>query len=204
MASKESRTIEVLLNGIDLASFGSAVRNGRHLVTVELLCPRPLVAAKSAVRTFRFSEGVLDCATLSWCRRIYFKESVEFRFGLCVRVSQSVTRAYVEEFLRYFAGAAMGMGADAAEDAFPGPAGDLAAIPLDYAKKKLQAVKDAAIITEGAVDLLPSELPESGEIAVPLCAMKDSRRPGAAAGRLLHAEGDRLGTARVQINILKG
>ncbi len=196
---KESRLFEILLNGVEVKGL-YGIGNGRHLVTVELLCPRPQVASKSAARTYRFRSGRLDCVSLPWTRRIYFKEGVEFRFGLCVRISQSVAQTCVNDFLRYFAGTAFGMAADAAEDAFPGPAGNVAAIPLDYAKRKLVAAHAAATLVEGAVDLLPADLPESAEITVPLCVVRDIRRPGVR--QLLHAEGDAIGTARLQLNAL--
>jgi len=50
------------------------------------------------------------------------------------------------------------------------------------------------------VDLLPAELSETGEVTVPLCVVRDIRRPGVR--QLLHAEGDAIGAARLQLNAL--
>ena len=210
MATKEGKTFEFLLNGIDLGD-SRDVKNGNHIVTVELMCPRPGVASKSAVRTFKFRNGALDCAPLPWVKRIYFKESVEFRFGLCVRVSENLTAAQIEAFLRFFAGTAFGIGGDALEKYFGGYAGDVASIPMDYAKKKLLAAQDTKIVAEGAVDLLPSELEDSSEIEVPLCTLHDlfktEHGPRAKdtpnSKKLIQAAGTVIGKAKIQLNALK-
>lgn len=210
MATKDSRTLEILLNGIDLST-SSNVQNGKHLVTLELICPRPAVASKSAVKPFKFTKGALDCAPMPWVKKIFLKESVEFRFGLYVRVSESVTAACIENFLRYLVGSAFGIGGDALEKTIGGYQGDLATIPMDYAKKKLTAAKDIRIVAEGAVDLMPSELEESSEIEIPLCTLRDvfkmEHGPRAAntpaSRKLVRAEGTVIGKAKVQLNTLK-
>ena len=99
----------------------------------------------------------------------------------------------------------MGIGGDG------GYQGDLAAIPMDYAKKKLTAAKDIRIVAEGAVDILPSELEESAEIEIPLCTLKDAFKmehgPHAkdtpSTRKLLRAAGTVIGKAKVQLNTLK-
>ncbi len=210
MATKDSRTLEILLNGIELPAFKD-VQNGKHLVTVELVCPRPGVASKSAVKPFKFSKGALDCAPMPWIKKIFLKESVEFRFGLCVKVSECVTTAYIESFLRYFVGTALGIGGDALEKYIGGYQGDLASIPMDYAKKKLTATKDIKIVAEGAVDILPTELDESSEIEIPLCTLRDvfkmEHGPRAkdtpSSRKLLRAAGTAIGKAKVLLNTLK-
>ena len=211
MATKDSRTFEILLNCIDLGA-SSVVKNGKHLVTLELVWPRPQVSSKSAVKTFKFKNGVLDCASMPWVKRICFKESAEFRFGLCVRVSENLTAAQIESFMRYFAGNAFGIGGDALEKYFGGYQGDIASIPMDYAKKKLTASTDAKIVAEGAVDLLPSEVEDSVEIEIPLCTLRDVFRmtehgPHAKetprSRKLIQPEGTVIGKAKIQMNVLK-
>ena len=209
MATKDGKTLEILLNGMDMSA-SSHVRNGKHLVTLELICPRPAVASKSAVKPFKFRNGTLDCTPMPWVDKIFFKESVEFRFGLYVRVSECVTTAYLESFLRYFVGTAFGIGGDALEKYFGGYQGDLASIPMDYAKKKLTATKDIRIIAEGAIDLMPSSLEESSEIEIPLCTLKDefkmehgTRSKDTVSRKLLRAAGTVIGKAKIQLNTLK-
>ena len=210
MATKDGRLFEFLLNGIDLPSFRD-VQNGKHLITLELICPRPSIGSKSAVKSFKFTKGALDCAPLPWIKKIFFKESVEFRFGLSVKISECVTTAYIESFLRYFVGTALGVGGDALEKYLGGYQGDIASIPMDYAKKKLTASRDIKIVAEGAVDLLPSELEESSEIEIPLCTLRDvfkvEHGPHAketpSSRKLVRAAGTVIGKARVQMNALK-
>ena len=153
----------------------------------------------------------MDCALLPWIKKIFFKESVEFRFGLSVKISECVTTAYIESFLRYFVGTALGVGGDALEKYLGGYQGDIASIPMDYAKKKLTASRDIKIVAEGAVDLLPSELEESSEIEIPLCTLRDvfkvEHGPHAketpSSRKLVRAAGTVIGKARVQMNALK-
>ena len=212
MATKESRTFEILLNSVELQA-SRDVKNGKHLVTLELVCPRPLVASKSAVRTFKFTDGVLDCSPLPWVKKIYFKETVEFRFAICARVSGSMTVAAIENFMRYFAGTAFGVGGDAIEKYFGGYQGDIASIPFDYAKKKLVATDEPKIVAEGAVDLLPSEIDDSAEIEIPLCALRDvfktidhgriAKEKATTGKKLVLAAGTVIGKARIQFNALK-
>ena len=210
MATKDGRTLEILLDSVVFPSFKD-VQNSKHLVTLELVCPRPSVASKSAIKPFKFTKGALDCAPMPWVKRIFFKESVEFRFGLCVKVSECVTTAYIESFLRYFVGTALGIGGDALEKSIGGYQGDLASIPMDYAKKKLTASKDIKIVAEGAIDIQPTELEDTAEIEIPLCTLRDTFKvehgPRAkdtpSSRKLVRAAGTIIGKAKVQLNTLK-
>ena len=211
MATKDSRTFEILLNSVELKD-SRDVKNGKHLVTLELVWPRPLVASKSAVRTFKFKDGALDCSRLPWVKRICFKETVEFRFGICARVSGSLTAAAIADFTRFFAGTAFGVGGDAIEKYLGGYQGDIATIPFDYAKKKLLAASEPKTVAEGAVDLLPSELGDETEIEIPLCAPRDvfktlehgrNAKETPSSRKLVVAEGTVIGRARIQLNNLK-
>ncbi len=216
MAARNKKEIELLLDRIELGGL-PALKNGMHIVTMELICPRPMVASKAFSRPYKFEKGALDCGGSPWVKRIFFKESVEYRFGLSVKVSGNVTDAYVAAFFRYFAGALLGIGGDVAEAAAGGLAGDVAAIPFDYAKKKLVSSSSATapkVVLEGAVDLLPEELEDSMEIAVPLCtlgALYKTEKTGhhgprseapAAARRLVAAAGSEAGKAFVRLNCL--
>lgn len=210
MAIKDGKTLEILLNGVDMSA-SRDVKNGKHFVTLELICPRTAVASKSAVKAFKFWNGTLNCALIPWVNKIYFKEAVEFRFGLYVRISECVTTAYVESFLRYVVGSAFGIGGDALEKYLGGYQGDLATLPMDYAKKKLTATKDIRIIAEGAIDLLPSDLEDASEIEIPLCTLKDEfkvehstrSKDTTTTRKLFRAAGTVIGKARVQMNTLK-
>lgn len=215
MASKEKKELEILLNRIELHGVPS-VKSGKHLVTLELICPRPLVASKSAARTYKFEKGVVDCSNMQWVKRIFFKESVEYRFGISMKISESVTDAYIADFFRYFAGTVFGIGGNVVENAVGGFPGDVAAVPFDYAKKRIVSSSSTVtpkIVLDGAVDLLPSDIGDNLEIKIPLCTLKgtystesighggrdDTRR---ITRKLIASAGTEVGFASLQLNAL--
>lgn len=212
MATKDRKNVEILLSGVDI-SHKVGARTSRHLVTVELLWPRPMLASKISARTLKLAKGVVDAKEWQWHRRILFKESVEYRFGLVVKVSESVTSSAVEGFFRFFASSLFGLGADLVEDTIPGMGGDAAAVPLDYAKKVLAKTKEPDMIAEGGVDLLPAELTETMEVEIPLLSSHDSykvkymRTPGehgkGTTRKLDEPAGTVIGKALLRINCLK-
>ena len=133
MPAKESgkRELEILLNGVELST--SAFGNGacKRMVTVELIWPRMQVASKSSLKLLSFAKGL--SVPTGWIKRILFKESVEHRFGIVVRVTETVKATAVRKFFRSMAGTLLGIAGDFADDAMPNKyAGDAVSAPFDY------------------------------------------------------------------------
>jgi len=209
MAAKDKKEIEVLLEGLDISP-KVASSSSRHLATVELIWPRPTLAAKTAVKTLSLHKGVMATTDWEWHKKILFKEDVEYRFGINVKITESLTSAFMDSFFRFFASSLFGIGGDIVEDLIPGPGGNAAAAPLEFARKKLAATKDPEIILEGGVTLLPSQLSDTLDIEIPLRTIKDAYAFTGPVGpknniktkKLLSAAGTMMGRANIRINKL--
>ncbi len=211
MAVKESgkRELEILLNSVELST--SAFGNGacNRMVTVELIWPRMQVASKSSVKLLPFAKGM--SVPIGWIKRILFKESVEHRFGIAVRVTETVKATAVRKFFRSMAGAMFGIAGDFADDAMPNKyAGDAISAPFDYVAKELKAAYTAEIVAEGSIDMLPSEITPEMLVEIPLGIAKSIYKTVEGHGphnvshgkKLVTAEGTVVGKAAIQLNTL--
>ena len=214
MAAKESgkKELEILLDRVELApaTFGKGAC--KRMVTVELVWPRLQVASKSTVKLFSFDKGKADAASLAWVKRILFKEGVERRFGVVVRVSETVTATAVRKFFRSMAGSLLGIVGDFADASMPNKyVGDAVEAPFDYAKKELKSAVDAEIVAEGNTDLLASDLQAENTLEIPLVLPKSLYKTtrgqgphGMAAKRTLVAsEGAVVGKAVLKMIVLE-
>ncbi|HRR34070.1 MAG TPA: hypothetical protein P5026_08235 [Kiritimatiellia bacterium] len=156
------RTLEITLHSIHIPVTGAGLdTTTSHLLTAELVWPRTGTARKSASQSITLRKGSAELAALNWGRRILFKENVEGRFALAVTVTESLDDEELEKILRFWAGAALGIGAEAADDA-AGPLGDLAAAPLKYAAKAVAKYPGASLLVEGLAELDAADFPTSG------------------------------------------
>jgi hypothetical protein len=214
MATKESgkKELEILLDSVELSSAIFGAGACERMVTVELVWPRLQVASKNTVKLFSFAKGIADAASLAWVKRILFKESVERRFGIVVRVSETVTATAVRKFFRNMAGSLLGIAGDIADDAMPSKyVGDAVSAPFDYAKKELKATVEAEIVAEGNLDLLASDLQPQGTIEIPLTLTKNLYKTIKGHGphdsgrkkQLATREGTVVGKARLQMLVLE-
>lgn len=162
MAATSRRNMEILLTGLTVPSL-STLRSSGHVVTVELIWPRPLIALRTAVKTVRLAKGQACNDNWQWLDQILFKETVEERFGLTIKVSESMTATRLDEFARYVAASFFGMAGDVADDMVPGYGGKLAAKPFEFQEKQLKKTKDPTVIVAGGIDLHPSDF-TPGEI----------------------------------------
>ncbi len=172
MATKNRRDIEITLVGMQMPSL-AASKNSGHLLTVNLIWPRVTIALRTAVKTIDLAKGECSAGQWPWCRRVLFKETIEDRFGIGVTVSEALSAHRLAQFARFFAGSALDIGEDIVEDALPGVAGDIAAIPLDYASKQLLKNSEPALWATGDCDLDSQNVPTDNEaltITVPLVA----------------------------------
>lgn len=206
----DKKNLEIELVKLDISGRVSA-KNSGHVVTAELLWPRMLVASRSTVRTLKLVKGVRDLSSSPWVDRILFKESVEFRFGLMIKVSQSISTTKFDEFIRFIGGAVFGGAASFVENEIAGPLGDMTTSPLDFARKKALASFEAETILEGGWDFHTAELPDEQLVDIPLLSLADRYTPiplpiekGSHSTRtLIDRAGTRLGTATLAVRVLK-
>ena len=207
---KEKKAIEIELLHVDISGF-TAPSESKHIVTCELIWPRLLVASKTSLRTLKMHKGMADLQNSRWMDRILFKENVEYTFGLVIRVSQSLTSALFDEIMRYIGGAAFGVAGSLLESEVGKEAGDLAASPLLFVRKKLLASHEAEILLEGGTDLETAALDGETILEIPLLSLKnqyETRMTTGGRGRpttrkRITAIGDRRGTATIRIKTLQ-
>jgi hypothetical protein len=158
----EKRTLEITLHGIRVPVTGTVPeKETSHLLAAGLIWPRTGTAKKSSSQSFALKEGAAEFGRVNWGRRILFRETVEGRFALEVTLTENLDHEELEKFLRFWAGAALGLGADAADKA-AGPLGDIAAAPLDYAAKAVAKYPGASLLAEGMAELEAAEFPPPG------------------------------------------
>ena len=156
------REVEITLHSIHIPVTGAGLDiTTSHLLTADLVWPRTGTARKSASQSCTLREGAAEFAAANWGRRILFKETVEGRFALAVTVSESLDDEELEKILRFWAGAALGVGAGAVEGA-AGPLGAIAAAPLEYAAKAVAKYPGASLLVEGLAELDAADFPPSG------------------------------------------
>jgi hypothetical protein len=177
MAASHRRNLEILLTDLTVPSL-SGVKSSGHVVTVDLVWPRPLIASRSAVKTVHFARGKAVDAEWTWLDRILFKETVEERFGIVIRVSDSMASIRLESFARYLASSLLGFAADVTEDMIPGYGGELAAMPLGHPEKELKKTKAPDLIVTGGIDCLPEDFAvgDTVEVVIPLRSGREVTR----------------------------
>lgn len=211
MAAKESgkRELEILLNSVELSTSVFGKGACKRMVTVELIWPRMQVASKSSVKLLAFAKGL--SMPPGWIKRILFKESVEHRFGIAVRATETVKATAVRRFFRSMAGTLFGIAGDFADDAMPSKyAGDAISAPFDYVQKELKSTYNAEIVAEGSIDLHPTEITSDMLVEIPLGITKDIYKTIEGHGphnvshgrKLVTPEGTIVGKAAIQLNTL--
>jgi len=211
MAAKDKKDVEILLERVDIVPLSSSLVTGKRSVLVELVWPRMQVSSKTATRTLAFPKGVADFTGQPWHERILFKESVERRFALAVRVYDTTISLKLEGLLRYTIGEVFGVTGGIVEDIVPGELGDIAASPMEYLKKQVRKDQAPEPVAEGYLDLETADLEGSSELEIELLATADSyrvsHRPGEkgpkAQKRIKYrSKGEVVGKAKLTLNVL--
>lgn len=174
MATKRRRDLEISLANVVMPSLANTTHSA-HLLSINLIWPRVSIALRTAIKPLDLSQGRCPAQAWPWCQRILFKETVEDCFGLSVSISEALSAHKLAQFGRFFAGSMLEIGEDIVEDALPGLAGDIAAIPLDYAAKLLLKTQEPDRWARGDIDLDSEQLVADGEsrsIAIPLLATR--------------------------------
>jgi len=156
------RELEISLQSIRIPVTNAGLdSHTSHLLNAELLWPRTGVAQKNAGQPCTLDEGNASFETVNWGRRILFKETVEGRFALGLTVTEALDDEAAEQFLRYWAGAFLSIGAGMVESAAK-PVGKLVAAPLEYVAKNISKYPGPTTLVEGLAELDASDFPESG------------------------------------------
>ncbi len=99
------KNIELSLVSVALATPGtSKKKETRHAVTASLVWPRLSVARKESALPCTLVKGAADLSSAPWHETVLFKESVEGTFGLKASVSEPLSNAALDSFLRLFTG----------------------------------------------------------------------------------------------------
>ena len=208
--AENKKSLQIELQRLDISGF-TVPRESRHVVTTELIWPRFLVSSRSCIRTLKLEKGIVDLSHSRWLDRILFKETVEHTFGLVMRISQSLTAALFDEIMRTIGGSLFGIVGSLAEKEVGTEAGDLAASPFLFVRKKLLASHEAEIILEGGIDLKTADLAEDSTVEIPLISQvnryENHISPGRGRGGMTRkrviAVGTSLGSATLRIRTLK-
>lgn len=175
MASAKA-TVEITLDGVEIAETGSDKADTRHLLSVTLVWPRLAIAKKAATQVVNLEKGRVQLETPDWCDAILFKETVQGRFGVAVTLSEVLTDETLEAFLRFFGQGALTLASRHVDD-WAGPIGILAASPLQFAAKQVgKTGQPPAPLVEGKLFLDTgdwSNLKSDFVTEIPLAAAQD-------------------------------
>ena len=173
------REVEITIHSIHIPVTGAGdAADTSHILNANLIWPRTGIAQKTAGQPCVLNKGAADFETVNWGRRILFKENVEGRFALGVTLTEDLDDEEIEQFLRFWAGAFLSIGAGMVENAAK-PVGKLASAPLDYVAKNISKYPGATTLAEGLAELDAADFPPSG--GERLLAVRMT-----AATRLLH------------------
>ncbi|MDD5707108.1 MAG: hypothetical protein PHR35_14385 [Kiritimatiellae bacterium] len=187
------REIEVTLAEVTLTATGKPLSRTRHMLSAGLIWPRLGTARKSTALPVRLDRGTLPGAPLPWSQRVLFKEGVEGHFAFEVALTEALSDAAVEAFMRALSGHLLKLATGRIEEMEPPTlSGNLAALPLSYLAKTVLKERAPATLASGALDLDASSLPPSGQSVrwtIPLTASsaieREKARRSARAARPL-------------------
>jgi hypothetical protein len=187
--AEPKRDIEVTLAEVALTATGQRAGLTRHVLGAGLLWPRVGTARKSATMELQLQQGAWSAAGRSWPERMLFKESVQGRFAFSLTLTEALTDAAAERFMRALAGQLLKLTGERVEDLDVATlAGNFAAFPLNYLAKAVLKEKAPATLAAGVIDLETGALAAGARILweVPLTAPAGiyrtvQRRSGRAA-----------------------
>ena len=162
------REIEVCLEKIEIPLIeGKVLDHSSHLVGLDLIWPRAIIACRSGEQSCRLERGFKDFSRENWGRRILVREDVEGMFAIRLSLSEDLGDEGIEKFFRFWGGMAIGMGAKAIESAVP-VAGKLVAAPIEYAGNQIAKYPGPETEVEGLGEFNSSEFLKDGTRLVTL------------------------------------
>ena len=208
------RDIEILLEEVVIERGVKLPSVSRHLGACQLIWPRPTIAQKSVTRPLVFKKGAWKGEGRLWGERILFKEPVQGTFALEYQVTENVTAAAIGKWIRAGASSFLKLAGAAAEDVAALPTmGAISEIPFSLLSKAILGDKSPEILYGGMVDVVPSDLPASGQtrrIEIELLSRKTIRRAGKTVGksstprpsRIILKEGETAGHCTILLKAL--
>jgi hypothetical protein len=181
------KSLEILLDRVELRETGIRKGNGRHLVMGTLVWPRPRIAERTAVQTVLLENNAVDLKQAAWADRIVWKEDVEGSFAVKFAVTERIADSRLADFLRAFGSTVLKLTGDEAEDMLAGAlAGGMVKAPFLFLSK---AIADPGktgpkVIASGCLDLhsetiwtpLPTAAPAAAAAKPKASAKMDAAR----------------------------
>ncbi len=157
--AQPKRDIEVTLAEVALTATGQRAGRTRHLLSAALLWPRVGTARKAATMEVQLQEGAWSASDRSWPERMLFKESVQGRFAFSLALTEALSDAAAERFMRALAGQLLKLTGERVADLDVATlAGNFAAFPLNYLAKAVLKEKAPATLAAGVVAIEPGAL----------------------------------------------
>lgn len=209
MAESLKSDLEIHFVSVTLDKAIGLPKETRHVLGVNLVCPRPTVAQKSSSRTVTLSSGLCEPTSPAWTDSIALKESVSGRFGIEVTLSEAVSDEIADYLARTAAGALIKVFAAQFGAVFAGlNLDDIAEIAPATLAKALPRDRAPATLARGVADFAAgARFRERTIVEVPLLAMADVRRPvirGAKGAtpvsrKKVFSKGARIGLCRLAL-----
>lgn len=199
--------LELHFLSLELASALKPAKKSNHLMDITLVCPRVSTARKTISRTVRLEDGKYAPAAPKWTESVVCKETVSGRFGLEVSLTEAVTDAAADYFVRnsanllikFLAGGIGGaIGVKALED--------IAEIPLSALAKSVSREKAPEVICTGSLDLsVDDDFSKAKVLEIELLAAADvyktvtrhSKSDMTSSRRKILSRGDVVGICRI-------
>ena len=206
--------IEILLEEIVVNQSVKLPSSSRHLGICRLIWPRPTIAEKNMTVPLQLEKGAWKGEGRLWGERILFKEPVGGTFAFECMLTENVTAAAFEKWLRAGASSFLKLAGAAAEDAAALPTmGAVSEIPFALLSRAILGDKSPAVLYGGMVDIAPEDLPASGQakrFEIELLARKTVRRAGRSVGkgsmarpsRIVLKEGESVGHCSILLKTL--
>ena len=151
-----NRTLEMLLNKVEVKETGAKRKQGRHMVIATLVWPRPRIAERVYAKTVELEENAVDLKKADWITRIVFKELVDGPFGIELKVTEAMSDSQIADFFRGVGSALMKLTGNEAEDMMASSlAGGLVKMPFQYLSQYISDLGDNGpkIIASGSLCL---------------------------------------------------
>ena len=185
-----NRTLELMLDKVQVNESGEKKQDGQHMVIASLIWPRPLIAERVNAKTFHFEKNSVELAPADWIARILFKERVAGQFGIEFGVTARVTDSQVTAFLKTLGATMAKMVGNEVEDVMPSALfGGLVNVPFQFLSKLISNIDEDSpkLIARGSIVLHSEETWKRGagkktdaktkKFKVPLVAPEDVRAP---------------------------
>lgn len=171
------KTIEILADNIKLNVISSKKTKAetKHVLTIEILWPRPTIQTKTYARVITLANGQFSPLEKDWLNKILAKETTEGQFGVKIGISSAMTNDMLNKFFKSLFKTTFGLIADTVEDI---PAskftGKLLSTPFDFIASNVEITEEEIAACEFVVDTNSFKKEAIQQtITVPLVATKD-------------------------------